>query len=235
MNYLIKWQFTKENSIPFKTQAEILNSNLIPLVEDGYFQKKKFSFYITKVYYTNVRLAVFVTEENLTEIQSIVKKYTGGLIINAVDEENKVPDDWNGIPQKTSFNFNKNPSDIEETFYTRYLEDITNIGLDFHKKSLTKAVSIVVKTRFETKPFGELDPKEVINRYFSDNSEYYRKMSKQDLNIFWSNSGFYFSSSGTRGDHFFYNIILGEDFDTALTRSQIDFETSRINGFLNKS
>lgn len=82
MNFLIKWQFTKGNPAQFKTQVEIINSHLIPLVEDKSFQGKKLSFYITKQELTDVRLAVFVKEENLDALKNIVQQYTSLLKSN---------------------------------------------------------------------------------------------------------------------------------------------------------
>jgi hypothetical protein len=74
MNFLVKWQFTKESPVCFKTQAEIINFSLVPLVEDKSFQDKKLSFYITKQDYTDVRLAVFVSERNWQALKDIGKK-----------------------------------------------------------------------------------------------------------------------------------------------------------------
>lgn len=212
MNYLIKWQFTKENPIPFKTQAEIVNSNLAPLSEDRFFQSKKFSFYITKVYLTNVRLAVFVEEKNLEELKKVILKYTKSLKLNPVDLEK--PDEnnsWDGCPEETPFTFSKGSSDCEEIFHTEYLEDITWIGIGLHKKDLTLAIPIVVRTAYETMRSGLPKSREILDQDFRETSEQYKKKNRDELNKFWSECGFYYKSGITWGPHFFYDIVLGID------------------------
>lgn len=226
MNYLIKWQFTKKNPLPFKTQAEIINSNLIPLSEDKSFQEKKFSFYITKVYLTNARLGVFAEKENFEEIKNIVGKYTKELIINPRDPTNEgfKNNDWDGTLREFPF-----PDDCTKNFYIKYLQDITLIGLGLHKKDLTLAVPVAIDTAYKTMrimayeteneslrvPIIDTrfydDNKKLLNNYFAENSESYKKKKQEEINDFWSNCGFYFKSGSTWGPHFYYDIVLGLD------------------------
>ena len=202
MDYLIKWQFTKENSVPFKTQAEIIISVLTPLVEDKSFLTKASNLYISKQNFTDVRFHTFCRDEYVSDVQKIVKGYTRQLKRTNLSE-------CDGQPKETKFTFSKNSLDCEENFY-KYLGDITWIGIGLHKKDLPLAVPIAVKARYETKPLGELDPREVLERHFSEASEQYREKNKEEFDKFWSNCGFFYDDGkGTRGDHFYYNIVLG--------------------------
>lgn len=123
MSFLIKWQFTKENPVRFKTQAEIISSHLVSLVEDESFQDKILSFYITKQELTDVRLAVFVKGEKLEMLKNIVQKHTSSL------KSNPRNNDWDGNPVKDPY-----LSDCEGSFHKEYLQDITWIGVGLHKK-----------------------------------------------------------------------------------------------------
>ena len=125
MNYVIRYAFTKENSTPYKTQAEIISSSLIPLVGDRSFLEKKTSFYIRRENLTGVTLSVYVEEKNLKEIQGLVGQYTGLLKPNPHDE-------WMGKPEETNF-FSKTPFSCQERLY-RYFEDIAWIGIGLHKR-----------------------------------------------------------------------------------------------------
>jgi len=212
MNYFFKWQFTKENPTPFKTQVEVIKDNLIPLSEDKIFQEKKFSFYITKVYLTNVRLGVLVEEKNLKELQDIVSKYTNSLKLNSIDPEKPMENNgWDGSPQKTNFTFSKKCSDNTEIFYTNYLESITRIGIDLHKNDLHQAISKATEFAFTIKPIGNLIPRETLDGYFREVSEFYRNRKGDDLDIFWGDCGFGYLQGTTEGAHFYYNIVIGID------------------------
>jgi len=212
MNYFPKWQFTKENAVPFKSQIEIIRDHLIPLTEDKIFQEKKFSFYMTKVYLTDVRLGVLVEEKNLKELQKIVSEYTNFLKLNSIDPEKpRENNGWDGSSQKTDFTFSKNCSDINEIFYTNYLESITRIGIDLHKNSLQGAVSKAMEFAFKIKPMGNLVSRETLDSYFRETSEFYRKKKAEELDIFWGNAGFDYKQGTTEGAHFYYNIVMGID------------------------
>lgn len=212
MNYFIKWQFTKENAIPFKTQVEIVKDNLIPLSEDKIFQEKKFSFYITKVYLTNVRLGVLVEEKNLKELQTVVSKCTNSLKLNPVDPEKPTENNgWDGSPQKTDFTLSKNCSDKTEIFYTKYLEGITRIGIDIHKNDLHQAISKATEVAFAIKPIGNLIPRETLDDYFRKISKFYRNKKSDELDVFWGDCGFSYFQGSTEGAHFYYNIVIGID------------------------
>jgi len=100
MNYLIKWQFTKGNSVFFNTQAEIIISVLTPLVEDKSFLTKVSNFYISKQNFTDVRLHVFCRDEYVTDVQKIVKDYTKQLKRTNLSE-------CDGKPKERRFTFSK--------------------------------------------------------------------------------------------------------------------------------
>lgn len=202
MNYVIKYAFTKENPVPFKTQVEIINSHLVPLIEDEFFQEKKISFYITKIGLVNVRLAIYIDEKNQKEMQNIVLKYTNSLKLNTNDE-------WNKESGETEF-LSKTPPTCQETFY-RYLEDITMIGIDLHKKDLCSAVSYAAKVALEIKPIGSLIPREILDVYFKENSGWYKNKKDNELDIFWGDCGFGYLQGTTEGGHFYYNIVMGLD------------------------
>ncbi len=208
MNYLIKWQFTKNNPIEFKTQEEIIKSCLIPLVEARLFLDIKFSFYITRVYYTEARLAVFVEEKNLDELKNYIKKYTESLILNPKDQD--ISNDWDGTPVETKFTFLPDTKDKEEIFYTKYLEDITWIGIELHKKDLKLAIRDVKELANKVNS-NRSNQRELFNPYFYKFSEKYRNKTVEEIDRFWGDCGFNFNSSGTCGSHFFYNIVLGLD------------------------
>lgn len=212
MNYLIKWQFTKENYVPFKTQVDIIRENFIPLTENKFFQEKKFSFYITRVYLTNVRIAAFVSGENLKDIQNIINEHTKSLKLNPIDLDNNEKNDWNGESKESEFSFSEEPSDCTEIFYTKYLEDITQIGLDLHKQNLSDAIRFAVRVKLETTPFGNLDARERLHNYFQNINEQYLKKNQYKLDRFWNECGFNYRDGGTFGGHFYYNIVLGKDF-----------------------
>ncbi len=212
MNYFPKWQFTKENAVPFKTQIEIIREFLLPLTEDKIFQEKKFSFYITKVYLTYVRLGVLVEEKNLKELQRVVSKYTHSLKLNPIDPEKPGENNgWDGTAKKTDFSFSKGCPDITEIFYTKYLESITHIGLDLHKNDLYPAIAKAIEVSFQIKPVGNLIPREVLDSYFREQSEFYKNMKADELDIFWGNCGFDYRQGSTEGAHFYYNNIIGID------------------------
>lgn len=196
----------------FKTQVEIIRDNFIPLVANDFFQAKKYSFYITRVYYTDARIAVFARQENINDLVDIVKQYTKSINLNPFDKSNNVADSWDGKPRLSLFKFERSSADTEEVFYTNYLEDITRIGLDLHIYNLKEAIKFAVNARFKTRPFGELDPRKFIGDYLAVRSQHYANMTNEELDRFWGNAGFEFSSSGTVGSHFFYNIILGKDY-----------------------
>ncbi len=208
MNYVIKYAFTKENPIPFKTQAEIVNSSLIPLTEDKSFLEKKISFYIRKENLTGVTLSVYVEEEDKKDMQNIVKKYTESLKPNPHD-------DWTGEPTKTDF-FSKTPFSCDENFY-KYLEDIAWIGIGLHKKDLTLAVPFAVEKAYETMRIPITDQrfyeenKRLFSQHFYEASEQYKKKTEDEVNKFWGKCGFS-NYKGTRwGPHFYYDVVLGLD------------------------
>lgn len=212
MHYFPKWQFTKEKAIPFKTQIEIIREFLIPLTEDKVFQENKFSFYITKVYLTDVRLGVLVEEKKMKELQKVVSKYTNLLKLNPIDPEKpKENNGWDGIAQETNFTFSKDCSNATEIFYTKYLESITCIGLDLHKNDLCLAIGRAIEAAFQIKPVGVLIPRETLDSYFRETSKSYRNKNTAELDLFWGDYGFDYHQGTTEGAHFYYNLVVGLD------------------------
>ncbi len=219
---LIKYQFAKENPVPYKTQIEIINSSLIPLVEDKSFQEKKYSFYMTRIWEKDVRLGVFAEEENVNELRNIVSKYTSLLKLNPVDPENPAENNsWDGRTEGAPFTFSEDSPNCDEIFYIKYLEDIARIGIDLHRKNLVNVIRFSVRAKFETLPYGELNPRDFFHDYFKENSVHYCKKSQSDLDEFWGECGFGYQKGGTVGSHFYYNIILGRDFGLRIYPSPV--------------
>ncbi len=220
-DYFIRWQFTKENPIPFKTQEEIILSFLIPLVEKKYFLEKANSFYITKINYTTVRLQVFVNHKFLASLQKIVESATTFLVVK--NEEEPVR---GNIISKGYAPLNR------EMDFREYLEDITCIGLDLHKNDLVSAKNFAVKSKFESKPIGNLHPKKILNDHFHKFSKHYRLLEKGTVKInnFWNRFCESYSNS-TSWDHFYYNIVLGLDLDPMLIKRDASLPLS-YKGFV---
>jgi hypothetical protein len=196
MDLLVRWQFTKDNPTEYKTQVDIIKCNLTPLIEDKSFQNIILSFYITRQERTDVRLAVFVEEDNLEALRNIVKKYTSSLEISAGDN------DWNGSSVNDPF-----LPDCEGSFYKEYLEDISFIGIGFHKGNL-ELLSV-------DKIMQLANSREELNALFQKLSKGYKEKNPEELNKFWGICGWDFKSttpgSEMDGPHFFYNLALGCD------------------------
>jgi hypothetical protein len=217
MNYLVKWQFTQEKPSPYRTQTEIIRTKFTPLLEDKSFQDKRYSFYVTRMWGQDVRLAVFVKEENLQDVLKIVKSYTKELILHPFDFDERMgvwtsqKHDWDGEPRETKYTFTENPIP-GEYFHTKFLEDIAWIGVGLQKMDLTEVIQFSVRARFETKPYGDSDPKEFFHDYFSRVSERYCSKNNSEIDKFWGENGYYYTGSSAPGPHFYYNIALGSDF-----------------------
>lgn len=200
-DYFIRWQFTKENPIHFKSQEEIILSFLMPLVEKKEFLEEVTNFYITKIGLITVRLQVFVNHDFLEPLQKIVESATASLIVK----------DKEGPTQGLVISKGYAPSNREMDF-REYLEDITRIGLDLHKNDLLSAKKFALKSRFESKPRGALHPREVLKDHFHKLSKYYCLLEKDSVkfNTFWDRFCEKHPNS-TPWDHFYYNIVLGLD------------------------
>lgn len=215
MDYLIRWRFTKKPSVPYKTQVDIIKSNLSGLVEDVDFQNRKSNFYITKHNKTDVRLAVFaVKEENIGVLKDIVGSHTKKLI-------KLKGDGWDGRVVKgeeatagssTYYESNKMEPDFRE-----YLENITLTGLDLHQlDDFDTAKNFAVDIMYKIPPLGVLKTKRaetLMKEYFQKYSRYYYLLEsnfKRD-NAFWKNFSYHYSRKpvATPWRHFYYNIILG--------------------------
>jgi len=207
MDYFIRWQITKQEAVKFKTQEDVILYFLIPLVEKKEFFEKVTNFYITKINYTTVRLQVFVNHNFLESLQEIVESAISSLFV--VDKE--------GPTQGLIVYEDYAPSDREMDF-REYLEDITRIGLDLHKSDLISAKNFAVKSRFISKPIGNLHPKDVLGEHFHGFSKYYRLLEKDSLKInnFWDRFCENYPEC-TPWDHFYYNIILGLDISPGMS------------------
>jgi len=215
MDYLIRWRFTQKPSTPFKTQIALIKSSLIGLVKDEGLQNKKTNFYITKVKKTDVRLAVFTTEEeDLNVLKEKVSSYTKTLIKLGVDE-------WDGRAVKgeearvgSSIYYK---SDKMELDFRKYLENITLIGLDLHQlDDFNIARNFAVEIMYKIPPLGVLEPKRaqtLMKEHFQKHSKYYRSLKKdvEKANVFWKNFSYHYYRKpiATAWRHFYYNIILG--------------------------
>lgn len=207
MNYLVRYQFAPKNPAPFKSQADIITSNLAPLVEEKSFQRGKSNFYITKVNYTNVRLVVFTTHEYLNDIKRVVEFYTASLILPN--------DNWGGneIEGGTAGSQAYYESHAEELDFRNYLENITKIGLDLHKEDLALAVPFALQARFEAQPIKPLHPQVILESHFRELSEHYRSLeaNPDELNRFWKHFCYRYRRTATPWNHFYCNIVLGID------------------------
>ena len=236
MNYLVKWQFTKNNSVHCKTQVEIIRENIIPLSEDPIFLANKFSFYSTKVYLTDVRIAVFVEESKLNAIQGVIARHTNGLILHSYDMTeggDLVANDWDGSPQITTFTFSSKTTDVSEIFYIKYLEDITRIGIDIHRSDISPAVTFAMRMAAELQPIGSSVPRQSLDTYFRDTSSWYRSKNNQELESFWGDNGFAYRQGSTEGAHFYYNIVVGIDPRGRYQPSQFEGIATEINRAIN--
>ena len=233
MDYLIRWQFTQELSVPFKTQVEIIKSNLIGLVKDEAFQYKKSNFYITKFNKTDVRLAVFTTkEENLDALHDIVGSYT-----KTLKKLNR--DGWDGRIVKgeeaRAGSSTYYESDAMELDFRKYLENITLIGLNLHQlDNFNIAKNFAVEIMYEVPPLGVLEPQasqELIGSHFQKYSEYYRllKSDAEKTSSFWKNFSYHYFRNPipTPWRHFYYNIILGIEPRIVLRNGKPQWEISK--------
>lgn len=234
MVYSIKWQWTKENPTIFETQLDIINSNLMPLLEDETFRENALSFYITRVFFTNVRLNVHAEEENIQELQDTVTGYIEQLLLNPHELDNDTrgwrdeDNGWNGERSESPLSL----SGCDRDFHLNYLNDITLIGLDLHRNDTTSAVQKAAEVSCNITPIGILNPRETLDPHFRERSLTYQQKRNSALDDFWGSCGFGYRQGSTEGAHFYYNMVMGIDpRGQALFRNDPD----RVLAFVNSN
>lgn len=154
-----------------------------------------------------MRLAVYVEDQNLKGLADLVGTYVNNLVLHPYD-----PDEQNGGWQNNNNGWNGQPieepqyDDCEKRFYQEYLQDIASISIDLHRGDITTAIR-----QMQSIASDQADARSALDAYFRQHSRWYASKNSKALDEFWGQCGFGFRGSGTDGQHFVYNAIVGLD------------------------
>jgi len=212
MDYFIRWQVTEKLPQSFLSQDKIVKEVIAPILNDGFFKGIVNNYYITKANYTDVRLQVFVVvEKNLKTLDAYLKHKLSNLSLTSKDGP---------CQQPVVFPY-YGPLDKEQDF-REYLQNISDIAIDFHLGNLDEAKKTAVMCRFRTKPYGVLEPRHCLHMHFLQNSRHYGQLIENNMvDRFWESFAISYSRLTTPWDHFYYNIILGLDPSPADTEEKV--------------
>lgn len=190
----INWEFSKDNPQRFHTQDEIVIEYIIPNLDK--FVNLIRHFYVTKIKYTNVRLQVFISENNIDKFDYIQNIFSELKLIND--------------PKPILMNIVKNYGPLEkELDFREFLTDITHINLDLHK-NISQAKSMACQARVDIRTGKNI--RDCLSKYFLEYSQYFKRVvQSQNDELFWERIQYKYNNK-TPWDHFHFNPILGFDF-----------------------